>query len=156
MARLIWAVLLSGCLVAAGLLIHRWLRRLRDVVAMERAQQEFRLRREWLEARFLAVLARVDPIERLRWDGARWQDEVVWARDRRTGRLLALVAVLFEPDPFLDSPEHPPRHATVLFEHNRGRWRVEGRHLDEIRPQEAFLQHRQFVPVRVPRPASSP
>jgi hypothetical protein len=156
MGGLIWAVLLPCCAVAAGLLIRRRLRYCREVVGVERALREFHLRREWLEVRFLDAVGRIDPIERLRWDDAHWHDEVVWARDRRTGRLLALIAVHFDPDPLVELPDHPPRHATVLFEYWRGRWRADGRHLDEIRPQEAFLQYHQFEPVQGPRSAPEP
>lgn len=155
MGWLIWAVLLPSCVIATALVLRRWIHQFGDVVAMERAQREFRCRREWLEASFLAVLGRVDPLERIRWDFATWQDEVIWARDRQTGRLLALVAVHFEFDALFDLPDHPPRHATVVFEYARGQWRTDGRRLDEIRPSEAFLRHRQFVPVRLPRPAPS-
>ena len=45
-----------------------------------------------------------------RWEEAHWHDEVLWARDRQTRRLLALIGVHFEPDPFDDLAE--PRRAT--------------------------------------------
>lgn len=156
MGWLIWTVLLPCCLIIAGLVLRRWLRYLRDVVSVDRAQGEFRRRREWLEAGFLDTLGRTDPVDRLRWDDAHWHDEVVWARDRRTGRLLALIEVHFDNDPLDDLTGSPPRHATVLFEYWRGRWRVDGRHLDEIQPLEAFLQYGQFEPVPLPRAVPKP
>ncbi len=107
------------------------------------------MQRESLEARFLTCLGRVDPIERLRWDEAHWHDEVVWARDRQSRRLLALIGVHFDDDAggYVSAP---PRHATALFEFRRGRWQTDGRHIDEIRPSEAFLRHREFEPVVLP------
>lgn len=156
MGWLIWSLLLPACLIAAWLLVRRWVRLLTGAARIERAHGEFRLRREWLEARFIDVLAYSDPQERPRWEEARWQDDVVWARDRQTGRLLALIAVDFDPDPLCDLPDHPPRHATVVFEYCRGRWLAEGRHLDEVRPQEALLHHRQFEPVEVPATRTRP
>ncbi len=149
MGWMIWALLLPLCLLVAWLLVRRWLLHTR-LVRVERAYLDFRLRRESLEARFLNILGKLDPFERLSWENAQWQDDVVWARDRQSGRLLALVGVHFENDPILDLPDHPPRRSTVLFEHHRGTWRCEGRHLDEIYPQEAFLRHHQFEPLACP------
>ncbi|MBX6313492.1 MAG: hypothetical protein IRY99_11335, partial [Isosphaeraceae bacterium] len=98
-------------------------------------------------------LGQLDPVERLRWEEARWQDDVYWGRDRQTRRLLAFVGVSFAADPDPEAPPSgdPPRLATALFEYRDGRWRAEGKHLDEIRPDEAFFHHRQFVPVGLSR-----
>ena len=115
---------------------------------VDHARELFRQQREWLEARFLTALGRRStPIERLRWEDAHWHDEVLWARDRQTRRLLALIGVHFDADPFDDSPEPRPRHATALFEFRKGRWIAEGKRLDEIRPDEAVLRHQRFEPV---------
>ncbi len=150
MRWLIWAVLLPSCLTALGLIAWWSYQRFAEVFRFDRARDQFRLQREWLEARFLNSLTRTDPIERLRWEDAHWRDEIVWARDRKSRRLLALIEVHFDPDPFDDLPDHPPRLTTVLFEYHKGHWTADGRRLDEIRPSEAFLRDRQFEPVALP------
>lgn len=146
----IWAVLLPACFAALGVLAWWSYRRFREEYRAVLAREQFRFGREWLEARFLDSLARDDPFERLRWEEARWHDEIVWARDRQTRRLLALIEVHFDHDPLIDPPDQPPRHATVLFEYHRGAWRADGTRLDETRPNEAFLRHRRLEPVAIP------
>ncbi len=63
-----------------------------------------------------------------------------------------LIGVHFDADPFLvaEFSDVPPHHATALFEYRRGDWLTEGKHFDEIRPDEAFLRHREFEPVVEP------
>jgi hypothetical protein len=129
-------------------------RQVLDEIRFDHARELFRHEREWLEARFLSALAQINPLARLRWEDAQWHDEVVWARDRTTRRLLALVGVHFEPsssNPFGDTSDEPPHLATALFEFRQGRWHAEGKWLDEIRPDEAFLRHQRFEPVILPR-----
>jgi hypothetical protein len=149
--QIIWAGLVPLCVLAGWLVVRRPVRWIVEDRDLGRARALFRLQREGLEARFLASIARLDPIERLRWEEARWHDDVVWARDRQSRRLLALVGVHFDADPIRSFPDEPPRHATALFEFRKGRWNADGRHIDELRPDEAFLRHREFEPI-VPPP----
>jgi hypothetical protein len=147
----IWGVILPACLAACYIVLRRLSRGLPATAKVERAREHFRYRREWLEAHFLSLLEREDPIERLRWEDASWHDEVVWARDRQTGRLLALIGVHFGAEGFEPIPElHGPQHATVIFEYAHGRWRSDGRRLDQIYPHEAFLRHLRYEPVVAP------
>ena len=54
----------------------------------------------------------------------------------------------FDPEPFGgDYPEPPPRHATALFEYTKGKWCAEGKRLDEIRPDEAFIRNQRIEPI---------
>jgi hypothetical protein len=147
MSPILWAALVPVCLLAAWLVIRRPLHDALQDLNVDRARDQFRLHREGLEARFLSALGRIDPLEKLRWDDAHWRDEVVWARDRRSRLLLALVGVTFDPEPYGDYPEPPPRHATALFEYRKGRWHAEGKRLDEIRPDEAFIRNQRFEPL---------
>ncbi len=116
----------------------------------ERARDEFRLRREWLEAQFLDGLAQLDPAERRRWEQASWHDEVAWARDRQTGRFLALVEVHFDGNACKRELDAAKQHATIVFEYVRGQWRTDGRRLDELRPQEALRRNFRYEPVTPP------
>jgi hypothetical protein len=147
MSPMLWAALIPVSALAAWLVVRRPLREAIEDLSIDQARDQFRLHREGLEARFLSALARVDPIEKLRWDEATWHNEVVWARDRRTRRLLALVGVTFEVEPFGIDAEHPLRHSTALFEYRKGKWIAEGKRLDEIRPDEAFIRNHLFEPV---------
>ena len=146
MGWIIGAVILPACLVTAWLIVRRPLRRVVEELGVDQARLSFRRQREWLEARFLTALGRVDPIERLRWEGANWHNQVHWARDNQTRQLLALVEVAFETDP-LDQAGH----ATALFEYRRGRWIADGKRIDATRPDEAFLHLGRFRPVAPPQ-----
>lgn len=150
MGLLIGAGILLGCGVAAWAILKRPVRQLLEEVHVEQARASFHQRREWLEARFISALLQVDPAEGQRWENAQWHDEVTWARDRRSRYLLALVGVHFEPGTF-DLPAIT-KHATAVFEYRRGRWCVEGRRLDEMRPDEAIGRNQRFEAVIVTRP----
>ena len=90
------------------------------------------------------------PAEGQRWEAAQWHDEVLWARDRQTRYLLALVCVHFDPGPFDEFPGR--RHATAVFEFRKGHWCVEGKSLDEMRPDEAVGRNQRFEAVVVTQP----
>ncbi|HEV3163889.1 MAG TPA: hypothetical protein VGZ22_07635 [Isosphaeraceae bacterium] len=147
MGWIIWGGILPVCMLALWLLGRRPVRQVVEDIHFDQARILFRQQREWLEARFLSALARNDPLEGLRWEEAHWHDEIVWARERPSRRLLALVGVHFDADPIYDQPEHPPRHATALFEYHKGRWIAEGKRLDQTQPDEAFLRHHRLEPV---------
>jgi hypothetical protein len=108
------------------------------------ARRMFLQQREHLEAAFVQSVFRLEPLEGWRWDAARWSDEVVWARDRRTGTLLALVGVDWE-----DRTAAGGR-ATAVFEYRRRRWVAEGRRLYAIEPCEAFGRGTNLEPLVIP------
>ncbi len=151
MSWFIWMGLLPACLVAAAGLIRRPVRMVWEEVHVDRARESFRRRREWLEARFVSAVLRADEEEGRRWEDARWQDEVSWARDRQTRRFLALVGVHF--DPRLRDDEPLNRHATAVFEFHKGRWLAEGKRFDQVAPAEALRRVTRFEPVALPPPA---
>ena len=151
MGWIIWGVVLPSCLVAAWLIVRKPLRQVVEELHVDQARLLFRQQREWLEARFLKAMGKVDPIERLRWEDANWHDEVIWARDNQTRRLLALVEIHFDPAPDdEDAPESTAQHATALFEYRRGRWIADGKRLDATRPVDAMVRHGRFEPVAPP------
>jgi hypothetical protein len=151
MGWIIWGIVLPSCVVAAWLIVRKPLRQVVEELSVDQARLLFHQQREWLEARFLTALGRLDPIERLRWENARWSDLVHWARDHQTRRLLALVEIHFETDSFDTSLESVADHATALFEYRKGRWFADGKRLDATRPDEAFLHHDRFEPVSPPQ-----
>jgi hypothetical protein len=147
MGTIIWGPLLVAGLGAGCLVLRRPVRHFLEELHSGPARAQFRQQREWLEARFLSALARVDPVERARWEDAHWHDEVLWARDRQTRVFLALIGVHFDGPAFDELGEPQPRHATALFEYRKGRWSADGKRLDEIRPDEAVLRNHRFEPV---------
>jgi hypothetical protein len=147
MAGLLWGGVLVACLVAAGLIIVGPVRRFGEKLAAEKARELFRARREHLEVDFMIALGKANPTERVRWEEGHWHDEILWARDRQTRRLLALIGVDFGISLFEDLPEPSGHHATALFEFRNGRWYAEGKRLDEICPDEAVRRNQRFVPV---------
>jgi hypothetical protein len=150
MRWLIWAGMLPLG-IAAWTILRRVFFQITEELHVDRAREQFRLQREWLEARFLTALVKNNAAEGERWqEHSHWRDEVVWARDRHTRRLLALIGVHFDNNPYEDPAGNPPRHATALFEYRKGRWHAEGKRLDQVRPDEAFRQQR-FEPLVVPQ-----
>ena len=146
---IVWFPIVVGLVASAWCLGAGPLRGFFHGLGFDRARLRFRQQREWLEARFVGAVGRLDPAEAARWDDARWQDGVRWARDRKTGRLLALIGVEFDADPF----ESRRRHATALFEYRKGRWSADGRRLDSLRPDEALRRDGRFEPVTPPESA---
>ncbi len=154
MVRILLAgILVPLCIALACLILRRPFREIREELRFDHARLLFRAHREHLEARFLTLLERNDPFQALRWEDACWHDEVVWARDRKTRRLLALIGVHFEGNPFND--DQPDQHATAIFEFVQGQWSTEGKFFDETRPDEAVMLHQRLEPIVLhPRRAS--
>src|SRR3954469_23744674 len=111
MSQFIWVGILPVCLIALFLILRRPARQFAEEMHVDHARDLFRQQREWLEAKFLTALGKVDPLERLRWEEAHWHDEVLWARDRQTRRLLALIGVHFDPTAVEDLSDSAARHA---------------------------------------------
>lgn len=147
MGIMIWGGVLPACLIAGWLILRRPVRHFAEEMHVDHARDLFRQQREWLEARFLTSLAKVDPLERVRWEDAHWHDEVLWARDRQSRVFLALIGVHFDATSYDDLALPSPRHATALFEFRKGRWFAEGKRLDEVCPDEAVLRLHRFEPV---------
>jgi hypothetical protein len=145
MSLLIAAAVLSGCFLATWAVLRRPVGRMVEEARVEHARALFHRNRERLEARFISALERSEPAECELWESAHWHDEVIWARDRHTHHLLALTCVEFESEPFELSPEQ--RHATAIFEFHSGHWCAQGKHLDEMRPDEAIDLFRRFETV---------
>jgi hypothetical protein len=150
MGLLIGAGILLVCVFVAWMVLRRPLRQIVEDVHVDHARALFHQQREWLEARFISALAKVDPAEGQRWEAAQWHDEVVWARDRQTRHLLALVCVHFDPGPF--ELLQGQRLATALFELRKGHWCADGKSVDEMRPDEAVALNQRFEEVVVTPP----
>src|SRR3954463_13880966 len=90
-----WLWIGVATVVLGALLVMVWrpLRRLGREVVVERARESFRLQRERLEAKFFDAAARSGKPRGLLWKECSFENPIEWARDRRTGQIIALVSV---------------------------------------------------------------
>jgi type II secretory pathway pseudopilin PulG len=94
----------------------------RQAERLARAQRDFHRQREPLEAKFIERAAASGKPRGLRWLDVDFEDDVVYARDRRSGRLKALVAI----DVSFEAVGNV-RAATAEFVHDGTRWQTAGR-----------------------------
>lgn len=124
----------------------KWLRRLfgpRSVSAREAWEQLSRQRSD-LEQHFFRIAAASGKPRGLRWKSLEWEPGAELARDRQTGRLLALVGVTvaFEAVEGSDMEGLPAvgnlRNASAVFFHDRGGWQTEGKVIFNLNPDEVI------------------
>jgi hypothetical protein len=121
---------LAGVATALAL---RPLRTARQQERVARAQRDFHRQREPLEAKFFDLAAISGKPRGLRWVDIEFDDDVVYARERKTRRLKALVAieVRFEAVEGGGMEEVEAvsriRAATAEFLHDGDRWTTQGR-----------------------------
>ncbi len=136
MGGLLHVVLTLAVAAVAGVAIAvalRPLRLKRQADRLARAQRDFHRQREQLEAKFIERAAISGRPRGLRWTDVEFDDDVIYARDRRTRGLKALVAieVSFEAVEGGGMEEveavSDVRAATAEFLYDAGRWRTEGR-----------------------------
>lgn len=140
--------------LTAGVFLWRRLRHFGAEVQVERAREMFRLQRERLEVQFLLAAAASGKPRGLRWVECTWENPVVFARDRTTGYLAALVGVTiqFEAIPGSDMEDNPNvgnlRNASAVFFYQGGQWSTVGRAVFNMNPDEA-LRHfgHQYEPI---------
>jgi len=154
LADFILAGLVIGVvLVVLSLLAYfviRWLKATSPELAAARFQQQ----REHLEADFFHAAARSGKPRGLRWKECDWERESVFARDKKSGELTALVGVTiqFEAIEGSDMEGLPAvgnlRHASGVFFFRGGRWRTAGKAVFNLDPRETlehFKQHYERV-----------
>jgi hypothetical protein len=121
---------LAGVATALAL---RPIRMARQLERVAKAQRDFHRQREPLEAKFFDLAAISGKPRGLRWVDIEFDDDVVYARERKTGRLKALVAieVRFEAVEGGGMEEVEAvsrvRAATAEFLHDGDRWTTQGR-----------------------------
>ena len=139
MGALLLVVSVAAVAILALLGVFLGLRPLRQARAAERlarARRDFHRQREPLEAKFIERAAASGKPRGLRWLDVAFDDDVVYARDRRRGQLKALVAieVRFEAveGSVMDEEDQAAavqrvRAATAEFVHDGTRWQTNGR-----------------------------
>ncbi len=139
-------------LAAAGLglvlVILEWLRR-RHNKYMSRARSRFRQQREHLEADFFRAAGQSGKPRGLPWKNFEWESNVVFARDKGTRQMIALVGVTiqFEAIEGGDMEGLPAvgnlRNASGVFFFEGGRWRTAGKVVFNLNPDEAINHFQQ-------------
>lgn len=135
------AGLLSAAIpIAAWLLMRKYLLSL----SISEIQKRFRQQREHMEAVFYRAASASGKPRGLCWKDCEWGSDVQFARDRRSGELIALVAVTiqFEAIPGSDMEGLPAvgnlRNASAVFFYRRGRWQTTGKAVFNLNPGEAI------------------
>jgi hypothetical protein len=134
--------------VAVAVLIYAWphVRERNLQHELESARRTFHRRREWLEAKFLSAASLSGKPRGLRWVDCDFEDDVAFARERRTGRLRALVGVSIqfaaEEGGGMEDVEAVGNRkaATVVFRLDGPDWEVDGRALFNLNPAQTILQ----------------
>jgi hypothetical protein len=144
---MVWLwVLLGILLVGAVLAVWLWrpLGRWGKEIQVERARELFRLQRERLEANFMSAAARSGKPRGLLWKDCDFEDTIELARERQTGRLVALVSVTiqFEAVEGSDMEGLPAvgnlRNASAVFYFDRGQWLTSGKAVFNLNPVEVI------------------
>ena len=114
----------------------------------------FRQQREHLESQFLDAAAGSGKPRGLRWKACEWDEAVAFARERRTGQLVALagVTISFEAIEGGDmeglSAVGNLRNASAVFYFEGDRWTTTGRAVFNFNPDEAIRHFAgQYEPV---------
>ncbi|HZT79642.1 MAG TPA: hypothetical protein VFA26_05460 [Gemmataceae bacterium] len=142
-----WLVLIGtvGIVVAGAVVLALVLLRPHRV-PVEQARRLFLMQREHLEAHFLRAANASGRPRGLRWKECDWEHEVLFARDRQSGELTALVGVTirFEAVPGGDMEGVAAvgnlRNASAVFFFRGGRWQTQGKAVFNLNPGEA-LEH---------------
>jgi hypothetical protein len=135
---------LAGVATAVALKPRRDLRRAQWLA---RAQRDFHRQREPLEAKFIERAAARGKPRGLRWMEVDFDDDVVYARDRRERRLKALVAVevMFEAvaGGGMEDVENVAlaKAGTAEFVHDGNRWTTEGKVYFHLAPSATVKYH---------------
>ena len=121
---------LAGVATAIAL---RPMRVARQVERVARAQRDFHRQREPLEAKFIEIAASRGKPRGLRWVDVDFDDDVVYARDRRSRQLKALVAIEVSFEAIegggMEEVENvaKAKAATAEFLYDGSRWTTEGK-----------------------------
>jgi len=144
------AVAAAAALLVAGFVILRPVMAARREARQAEARRQFRRRREYLEAKFFELAASLGSPRGLRWVDCDFDNEVAYARDRRSRRLSAFVGVSIGFEAIegggMEDVEAVGniRAATAVFHFDDGRdeWTTEGRAIFNLNPAEAIRHFR--------------
>jgi len=151
------AILLSALilLAVAAVLVYlpRWRHAQREA-ELAQARQEFRLRREWLEAEFVTLATELVEPEGIEPIDFEFHNHYALARNRFNSELQALVAVTIEfaatnMGGLVEIEQHGRvRTATAVFRRDPFEWTTDGRVVLNLNPEETLKYYgNQLEPV---------
>jgi hypothetical protein len=144
-----WMVATIASLLIVGTVALAWRpirTRLREK-ELARARKDFHRQREHLEARFLRLATESGKPRGLEWVRCDFDDDVVYARHRRSGELSAFVGVTIGFEAVegggMEEVEAVAnlRAATAVFRVEGGNWATDGRALFNLNPVEAIAYY---------------
>ncbi|HEY5315381.1 MAG TPA: hypothetical protein VIK18_22815 [Pirellulales bacterium] len=141
-----WNVLSASWRRLLGL-VRRPSKRDRDATEFETARRHFHQHRERLEAKFFELASGSGKPRGLRWTDCDFDDDVTYARDRRSAELCAFVAVTIAFDAIegglMEGVEAVGnlRAASAVFRLDHGRWQTDGRAIFNLSPSEAIAYY---------------
>jgi hypothetical protein len=144
-ASVVWitAGIVLALLAIAAALVYRRLRALLRETEFKRARREFHQQRERLEAKFFELASNSGKPRHLRWTNCDFDNDVTYARHRRSGELCAFVSVTIAFEAveggMMEGVEAVGnlRAATSVFRYENSRWQTDGRAIFNLNPSEA-------------------
>lgn len=140
-----WWIGLIAIAVTGGLIgLTVWYLARRQDLSFDQARETFHLRREWLEAAFVTQASASGKPRGLRWVDCDFEDEVEFARVRRTGKFRALVGVTISFEAIegggMEEVEAVSnlRVATVVFRLDGPGWEADGRAYFNLSPSQTI------------------
>ena len=143
----LWTVVTLGVVLVAVAICWRPVRRSIGRATLTRARRDFHICRERLEAKFFDLASSSGRPRGLRWIECDFEDGVVYARNRRTSDIAALVAVTIAFEAIEGGPMEGVeavsnlRAATAVFVFRNGVWKTEGRVVFNLNPSEAIAHY---------------
>lgn len=146
----------AGACAVVGILAAIAFRPVRSAVRAsryERARRDFHRCRERLEAKYFQLASASGKPRGLRWSSCDFEDDVSYARDRRSGELCAFVAVTIGFEAIEGGGmEHVEavgnlRAATAEFRLRGTRWETDGRTIFNLNPTEAIDYYRDNLEI---------
>jgi len=149
-----WIGIVVALAVVFGVVFGSWLLRRRQVCSFEKARDSFRRRREWLEAEFVTRAAASGKPRGLRWMDCDFDDNIAFARDRRSGHFRALVGVTIRFEAIQGGGMEDVvavgnlKAATVVFRLDGPEWEADGRAVFNLTPSQTIERyHRELETV---------
>jgi hypothetical protein len=147
--------------VLAAAVMWRPIRNRKREAQVARARQDFHRVRERLEAKFLQLASESGKPRGLEWTNCDFENEVVYARDRRTGELSAFVGVTISFEAVAGGGMEDVeavgnlRAATAVFRIDHGHWATDGRAIFNLNPTEAVRHFQNELELICEEPSQS-
>jgi hypothetical protein len=151
LSRMLWLWLIP-VLVVIGLVLtvlaYRRVRVFGHHVQIERTQQLFLLQQDRLQTRFLQAAISTGIPAGFRWRSCSFNGDIIFARNRRTGELAAVIGIHAQFEPNRDQNGPLERQGSALFFFDRGHWRTVGKALFDRSPTQVLEQFKtQYQPL---------